>query len=73
MQYDKIGKFIKDKRNKLGLTLNKFCFSNDLEPAMLSRIENQKQDIKLCSLYKIAKGFDTTPAKLLTEFENLDK
>lgn len=69
MQYDNFGTFIRKEREKLGLTLNQFCFDNEIEPAMLSRIENSKQDIKLGALYKIAKGFNMTPAELLTKFE----
>ena len=57
--------------NKLKqLTLNKFAIENDIEPAILSRIENLKQDIKMGVLIKIANGFNLTPAKLLSEFEN---
>lgn len=70
MQYNKFGTFIKYKRNSIGKTLNRFAIENDIEPAILSRIENLKQDIKLGVLIKIANGFNTTPAKLLSEFES---
>ncbi|MBQ7127179.1 helix-turn-helix transcriptional regulator [bacterium] len=70
MQYKEIGKFIKNKRLLTGATLNKFAIENDIEPAILSRIENLKQDIKLGTLVKIAKGLKITPAELLKEFEN---
>lgn len=69
MQYYNIGTYIRGKREKLGLSLNRFCFDNELEPAMLSRIENNKQDIKLGALYKIAEGFKMTPAEFLTKYE----
>ena len=46
-----------------------FAIDNDIEPAILSRIENLKQDIKIGVLIKIANGFNSTPAKLLLEFE----
>lgn len=69
MQYNKLGKFIRNKRLQTGLTLNKFAIENDIEPAILSRIENLKQDIKIGVLVKIANGFNTTPPKLLSEFE----
>lgn len=69
MQYKDLGKFIKNKRLSTGATLNKFAIDNDIEPAILSRIENLKQDIKIGVLIKIANGFNSTPAKLLLEFE----
>lgn len=69
MQYTEIGKFIKNKRLSINKTLNSFALDNDIEPAILSRVENMKQDIKLGVIIKIAKGFNTTPAEFLTEFE----
>lgn len=72
MQYINLGKFIKKKRIEKNVSLNSFAFENDIDPAILSRIENQKQNIKLNILEKIAHGFDTTPAKFLTEFEKSD-
>ena len=69
MQYDKLGTYIKTKRLEAGVSLNEFAFSNDIDPAILSRIENLKQNIKLNILEKIAKGFNLTPAEFLTEFE----
>ncbi len=73
MQYTELGIFIKTKREKNEISLNKFAITNDIEPAILCRIENLKQGIKLCVLEKIAKGFDQTPAEFLTEFETLSK
>ena len=69
MQYKELGKFIKSKRLSLGLTLNKFALENDIEPAILSRIENLKQDIKMGVLVKVANGFSKTPSEFLSEFE----
>lgn len=71
MQYNEFGKFIKNKRLLSGTTLNKFSIENDIEPAILSRIENMKQDIKIGILVKIAKGFNCTPSELLSEFEKM--
>lgn len=69
MQYNELGKFIKNKRLLTGITLNKFAIENDIEPAILSRIENLKQDIKIGVLVKIANGFNMTPSEFLSEFE----
>lgn len=69
MQYSNLGKFIKLKRIETGLSLNKFANEAEIDPAILCRIENQKQGIKMNILESIAKTLKTTPAKLLTEFE----
>jgi len=69
MQYDELGTYIKNKRLLSSITLNRFALENDIEPAILSRIENLKQDIKLNVLRKIAGGFGLTPAEFLFEFE----
>jgi len=72
MQYDKFGKYIKQKRINSKMSLNKFALSIDVDSAILSRIENLKQNIKLNVLVNIANGFGQTPAELLHEFENSD-
>jgi len=69
MQYNEIGKYIKKQRIITGQSLNKFAIENDIDPAILSRIENSKQGIKLNILINIAKGFNKTPAEFLKEFE----
>ena len=69
MQYNELGKFIKNKRLLTGTTLNKFAIENDIEPAILSRIENLKQDIKIGILVKVANGFNKTLSQFLSEFE----
>ncbi len=72
MQYNEFGKYIRERRKSLGVSLNSFAFSNDIDPAIMSRIENLQQNIKLNVLLKIANGFEQTPAQLLTDFENSD-
>ena len=69
MQYSELGKYIKYRRLNLGISLNKFAIECELDSAILSRIENLKQDIKINVLQKIANGFGDTPAKFLTKFE----
>jgi len=71
MQYKELGKFIKFKREQTGLSLNKFAIEAEIDPAILCRIENSKQGIKINVLDNITKALNTTPAKFLTEFENL--
>jgi transcriptional regulator with XRE-family HTH domain len=69
MKYKYFGKYIRNRRLALGVSLNQFAFDCDIDPAILSRIENLKQNIKLNILEKIAKGFNCTPAEFLAEFE----
>lgn len=69
MQYKDLGKYIRAKRETMKVSLNEFAFSNDIDPAILSRIETLKQNIKVNVLEKIAQGFNKTPAEFLTEFE----
>ena len=75
MQYDKFGKFLKDKRENLKpkVSLNKFAINNDIEPATLSRIENMKQSIKVDTLTKLADGYGVLASELLAEYERLYK
>lgn len=69
MQYSELGTYIKNERLKLGLSLNKFAIESEVDSAILSRIENLKQDIKMNVLQKIAHCLGYTPAKFLTKFE----
>ena len=69
MDYKELGKYIREQRVKSGKSLNSFAIDIGIEPAILSRIENLKQNIKLNVLVKIASGFGKTPAVLLAEFE----
>lgn len=70
MQYSELGNFIKIKREQSGLSLNKFANLADIDPAILCRIENLKQGIKINILENISNAFNTSPAKFLEEFEN---
>ena len=60
-QYSELGKYIKNERKKLNISLNEFALITDVDSAILSRIENLKQDIKMNVLRKIANGFNKTP------------
>ena len=74
MQHDNLGKFIRMKREALKprVSLNKFAFENDIDPAMLSRIETGKQTISHPTIYKIAGGFNIRASQLLNEYELSD-
>lgn len=63
MQYSELGKFIRLKREKLGLSLNKFANLADVDPAILCRVENLKQGIKL-SFGKYCKSYRSFSSKI---------
>ena len=69
MQYSELGKYIKQRRERLGISLNKFAQEAEIDCAILCRIENLKQGIKVGILEKIANNFGKTPAEFLKEFE----
>ena len=53
MQYKQIGKYIRKKRTDAGFSLNGFAITNEIDPAILSRIENQQHLPYLPNLPKI--------------------
>ncbi len=71
MQYKNFGKFLRNKRESIKpkMALNRFAINNGIEPAILSRIETLKQDVKLAVLGKIANGMEMTVSELLYEYE----
>ncbi len=71
MQYSKLGEFIKQKRISAGLSLNKLAVESEIDPAILSRIENLKQGIKVNILENIAFTFGQTVSQFLKEYEKL--
>lgn len=73
MQYSELGTFIKNKRQQKGLSLNKFAMEAEIDPAILCRIENLRQGIKLEVLEKIAFAFDLKISEFLAEYEQIYK
>lgn len=73
MQYTQLGKFIKEKRQQRGLSLNKFATEAEIDPAILCRIENLRQGIKLDVLEKIAFALEIKLSKFLAEYEKTYK
>ena len=55
----------------MGISLNRFATEVEIDPAILCRIENLKQGIKINILESVARVFGMTPAVFLTEFENV--
>ena len=73
MQYSQLGKFIKEKRQQRGLSLNRFAMEAEIDPAILCRIENLRQGIKLDVLEKIAFALEIKLSKFLAEYEKTYK
>ena len=73
MQYSQLGKFIKEKSQQRGLSLNKFATEAEIDPAILCRIENLRQGIKLDVLEKIAFALEIKLSKFLAEYEKTYK
>ncbi len=69
MQYSELGTFIKHKRQQKGLSLNRFAMEAEIDPAILCRIENLRQGIKLDVLEKIAFAFEMKISEFLAEYE----
>ncbi len=69
MQYNNFGKFIRNKRIKLGRALNVFALDCGIDKASLSNFERNKSDIVFNNFIKIAQGFNMSPSQLLAEFE----
>jgi len=67
--YEKISEYIKERRLEKGMALNEFAYKNYIEPATLSRYENNKRKISLPNLVKIANGFEQTLSEFLSAFE----
>ena len=72
MQYRDFGKFLRYKRTKdmAHKSLNSFAFDNNIEPAILSRVETLKQDIKLSVIEKIANAYGMKISDLMKEYED---
>lgn len=69
MQYSELGEFIKSKRIQRGLSLNRLAIDAEIDPAILCRIENLKQGIKLNVLENIAFAFQMTLSEFFSEYE----
>ena len=70
MQYSKdIRDFMREKRLATGKSLNTFAFDADIDPAILSRVENKKQGVKLDMLQKFVATLDMKLSDFFLEFE----
>ena len=64
-EHVKFGTHLKKLREEKGLSLNIFCFENDLNKGEISKIERGIIDFKFSTINKIAKSLDIPLYKLL--------
>lgn len=58
------GERIKELRNELGISQEKFALSIDMDRTYFASVENGKRNISLINISKIATGFDMTLEQL---------
>ena len=61
---EKVGKRIKELRQKKGLSQEEFAFRCDLDRTYITSLERGKRNVSLTNLEKIARAFEMT----LSEF-----
>ncbi|NRF38542.1 helix-turn-helix domain-containing protein [Pedobacter foliorum] len=61
---DKLGKRIKGLREERGLGVRQFALIAEIEHPQLINIEKGRVDLKLATIYKIAKGLKVHPKEL---------
>jgi len=66
---ENLSKFIKYKREKSRLSLNKFCIESKIETSSLSRYETRKRIPSVISLVKIAKFYNQSLSEFLKKYE----
>lgn len=65
---EKLGKRIKELRNQINLSQEKFALKIGMDRTYFATIENGQRNVSLENLEKIANGFDISLAEL---FKNL--
>lgn len=63
--YAAIGKRIKDLRTEQGMSQQEFAATLDYEKSNMSRMESGKVNLRISSLYKVAKALGVTLSDLL--------
>lgn len=64
-----LGTKIREYRKSLGMTATSLAEKVGVELATISKIENNKANPSMPTLYKIAEALNTTPSKLLDGVE----
>lgn len=66
------GQVIKQYRNKLGLSQEKFALSIDTDRTYYASVESGKRNVSLCNIEKISKGLGISISTLFMSIEKLD-
>lgn len=66
------GQVIKQYRNKLGLSQEKFALSIDMDRTYYASVESGKRNVSLCNIEKISKGLGISISTLFMSIEKLD-
>lgn len=66
------GQVIKQYRNKLGLSQEKFALSIDMDRTYYASVESEKRNVSLCNIEKISKGLGISISTLFMSIEKLD-
>ncbi len=64
------GKRIKELRENIGLSQEKFALKIGMDRTYYASVESGKRNISLKNIEKIANGFDISIAQLFTEITN---
>lgn len=67
MIINSFGNKIKQLRQNLGLSQEKFALKIEMDRTYYSQVEAGKRNISLQNIYKIAKGFDVTLEELFKD------
>lgn len=63
----KIGRRIKELRNNMSISQEKFALSIEMDRTYLASVEAGKRNISITNLYKIAKGLNVSLSELFNE------
>lgn len=66
------GQVIKQYRNELGLSQEKFALSIDMDRTYYASVESGKRNVSLCNIEKISKGLGISISTLFMSIEKLD-
>lgn len=72
MIQQQFGQVIKQYRNKLGLSQEKFALSIDMDRTYYASVETGKRNVSLCNIAKICKGLGIPISTLFMSIEKLD-
>jgi len=70
-EHKKFGQHLKQLREEKGLSLNMFCYENDLSKGEISKIERGIVDFRFSTLIKVAQCLEIPLSKLFEYDKNI--